>query len=262
MKNLLFGILLMLTSSVATFAQFTYDIVQDQPNNGQLKRMVFIKWDDWKPDPGTILGIPKNAQGYLFWRVLNRSYYKGEDRRPYRLPDGPFIKNYADLNLQETTDSKITDTTEKIRNTHSATYLNMSGGTADLPYTLFYKRKFEDIYGSVDEWLRGMQSESPKAYDAAMKSAYFQKFMEYLDVTKDRVKGVHESFVDKGVRLEAYTKIYKELQEKYNVISHYLAGQVMLSKFPTPTDLKKNTTIPVFNKDKEIVRHILTNFKF
>jgi hypothetical protein len=262
MKTLLFSILTMLLSPCSIFAQFTYDIVQDQPNNGQLKRMVFIKWNDWKPDPGTILGIPKNAQGYLFWRVLNRSYYKGEDRRPYRLPDGPFIKNYADLNIQERSDQKITDTTEKIRNTHAATYLNMSGGTADLPYNLFFKKKFEEIYAAVDEWLQGMRTESPKAYDAATKSPYFQKFLEYLEVTKDRVNAIHESFVDKGVRLEAYSKIYKELGDKYNVISHYLAGQVLLSKFPTPTELKKISTVPVFNRDKEVVRHILTNFKF
>lgn len=252
----------LLLGGISGSAQFTYDIVQDKPNNGQLKRMVFIKWDDWEPSTKTILGIPLNAKGFAFWRVLNNKYYTGEDRRPYRLNGGPFIKNYADLNIQELSDNKITDTTEKIRNTHAVTYLNMSGGTADAAYSLYFKKKFEHIYTAFNEFLSGIQREYPTAYDACMKSAYFKKFLEYLDIAKDRVKANHEAFVDKGVRLEAYIKIYKELDEKYKVISKYMAGQVQLSKFPTHKQLKQTGEIPVFNKDKEIVKHILGTYKF
>lgn len=244
------------------YAQFTYDIVQDKPNNGQLKRMVFIKWDDWEPSTKTILGIPLNAKGFAFWRVLNNKYYTGEDRRPYRLDGGPFIKNYADLNIQERSDKKITDTTEKIRNTHAATFMNMSGGTADIAYSLYFKKKFESVFDAFDNWASGMRLEYPTAYDACMKSAYFKKFHEYLDITKDRVKANHEAFVDKGVRIEAYINIYKELDEKYKVISKYMAGQVQLSKLPTQKQLKQSRDIPVFNKDKEIVKHLLGTYKF
>ncbi len=246
----------------ASWAQFSYDIVQDKPNNGQLKRMVFIDWDDWEPSTKTILGIPLNAKGFLFWRILNKKYYEGEDRRPYRLNGGPFIKNYADLYLQETSDKKITDTTEKIRNTHAATYLNMSGGQADVAYSLFFKKKFNDIYKAVDEWLTGMQSESSKAFEACSNSPNFQRFMEYLEITKDRVEAIHDSFVDKGVRLEAYITIYKELSDKYNVMSHYMAAQVQLAKLPSQKELNAVGEVPVFNKDKHIVTHILTKYKF
>ncbi len=124
------------------------------------------------------------------------------------------------------------------------------------------KKKFENIYNAFDEFLSGMQRECPAAYDACMKSAYFKKFQEYLDITKDRVKANHEAFVDKGVRLEAYIKIYKELDEKYKVISKYMAGQVQLSKLPTQKQLRQAAEIPVFNKDKEIVKHLLSTYKF
>lgn len=242
--------------------QFSYDVVQDKPNNGQLKRMVFLDWDDWEPSTKTILGIPLNAKGFLFWRVLNKRYFQGEDRRPYRLNGGPFIKNYADLLLQETSDNKITDTTEKIRNTQAATYLSMSGGEADVAYSLFFKKKFNDIYREVDEWLTGIQSESPKAFEACTNSPNFQKFMEYLEITKDRVQAIHESFVDKGIRLEAYITIYKELNDKYNVMSHYMAAQVQLAKLPSQKELNSVGEVPVFSKDKQIVTHILSTYKF
>lgn len=243
-------------------AQFSFDVVQDKPNNGQLKRMVFSKWDDWNPTTKTILGIPLNAKGFLFWRVLNNKYYKGEDRRPYRLDGGPFIKNYGDLNIQERSDQKITDTTEKIKNTHAATYLSMSGGAADAAYNLYFKKKFESIYNAFNEFISGMQREYPTAYEACMRSVWFKNFQEYLEVTKDRVKAIHEEFVDKGVRLESYLKIYKELDEKYKVASKYMAGQVQLSKLPSPKQLEQAGEIPVFNKDKEIVKHILGTYRF
>lgn len=243
-------------------AQFTYDIVQDKPANGQLKRMVFIKWNDWKPNPGTFLGIPLNPRGYAFWQIVNREYYKGEDRRPYRVADGPFLKNYADLALQEMSDKRIRDTTEKIMKTNLATYLSMTGGTGDVAYNLFFKRKFNEIFDAFDEWLNGMQSESPKALEACLNSEYFKNFMEYLSITKDRVNAIHESFVDKGVRMEGYLEIYKELSKKYNVLSHYLAGQVRLSKLPSQSRLNEIKEIPVTANDKEIVKIILSNFKF
>lgn len=243
-------------------AQFTYDIVQDRPANGQLKRMVYIKWNDWQPNPGTFLGIPRNPAGFAFWQIANRKYYKGEDQRPYRLSDGPFIKNYSDLTLQEMDDKQIMDTTEKIRNTNLATYMAMTGGNRDVAYNLFFKSKFNDIFDAVDEWLRGMQTESPKALEACMNSEYFKNFMEYLEITKDRINAIHESFVDKGVRMEGYLEIYKELSQKYNVLSHYLAGQVRLSRFPTQTRLGEIKELPITTDDKEIVNKILSNFKF
>jgi len=246
---------------VASHAQFTYAVVQDKPVNGQLKRMVYIDWDDWQPTTKTFLGIPRNAKGFAFWRVLNNKYYTGQDSRPYRA-DGPFIKNHADLTLQERSDMKITDSTEKIRDTHAATYLNMSGGQADAAYNLFFKKKFDDIFNSFNEWETGMRSEYPKAYEASTQSSYFTKFKEYLEITKDRIQANHEAFVDKGVRLEAYINLYKELLEKYQVVSKYLAGQVLLSKLPTQKELRETKSLPVFNKDKEIVKHILGNYKF
>lgn len=246
----------------AGWAQFTYSICQDKPNNGQLKRMVYIKWDDWKPNPRTILGIPLDARGYLFWQVVNRNYYLGEDQRPYRVNGGPFIKNYADLTLQEQSDKKIMDTTEKIRNTNLATYVSMLGGNGDMPYNLFFKRKFSEIFDAMDELVNNMKIEAPTAFEACINSEYFRNFLEYLEITKDRIEGVHESFVDRGVRLEAYLEIYKELSEKYNVASQYMAGQVRLSKIPSPARLKEIKAVPIIANDKKIVTHILSTFKF
>ena len=138
----------------------------------------------------------------------------------------------------------------------------MTGGNGDIAYNLFFKRKFNEIFDEVNEWLKGMQAESPKALEACMNSEYFKNFVEYVEITKDRIKAIHESFVDKGVRMEGYLEIYQELSQKYNVLSHYLAGQVRLSKFPTQARLKEIKEIPVTTSDKEIVNEILSNFKF
>jgi len=249
-------LIIVLASHRVSYSQFTFEVVRDKMVNGQLKRMVFQKWNDWQPSP------KGNIMGMLFWQIGNRRYYRGEDQRPFRLPTGPFILNYADLTLQERTDNKIMDTTEKISKTHLATHLNMSGEEADIAYTLFFNKKFRQIYEQVDEFINGMRQEAPRALEACLNSSYFNDFMEYLEVTKDRVKATHEAFVDKGVRLEAYLTIYKELSEKYKVFSHYLSAQVLLSRIPTPKDLELKGEVPVLNNDREIVRYILSNYKF
>src|SRR4051794_1081454 len=100
--------------------------VKDNANNGQAKRMVSQQWDDWQPTPETgWFGIPKNLEGWFYWRVLHNGYYKGEDSRPYR-PDGPFTQNYASLMLQEKDDAHIRDSVQKVMETNLATYVNMS----------------------------------------------------------------------------------------------------------------------------------------
>lgn len=237
--------------------------VRDDANNSQLQKMVYEEWNNWQPTPKTNwLGLPKNALGWFYWRVLHAGYYKGEDQRPYRL-GGPFMQNYAALSLQKGDDDSITAMTKSMMDTHTSTFLNMSGGSADMAYNLFFKHQYEKIYDSVASALNILKKDFPKAYAQVQNSPKFKDFMEYLEITRDRITTIHSSFVDKGKRMEAYLSILKELEFKAEVINAYFRQHAMLSTLPEQKEIEAATkSTPVYNSDKEIVKDILKKFRF
>lgn len=237
--------------------------VQDKANNGQLKRMVYIQWDDWQPTPAVNwLGIPKNFAGYVYWRILHRSYWKGEDSRPIRA-DGPYVENYASLFAQEMQDKKISDATQAIMKTNTATYLNMSGGSLDIPYKLFFKDKFSSIFNDISEQLSIIQQHYPSVFNDMVVTENFQGFLEYLDITQDRIENIHQSFLDKGKRITTYLEILRELEYKKNTITKYISQYTFIATLPKQSEINTlgNGAIPP-NNDAEIVKKILQTHKF
>lgn len=259
--KILFSFLLFFIA-IATTAQ-TLTPVVDNANNGQLKRMVYIQWDDWQPTPAVNwLGIPKNLAGYVYWRILHRSYWRGEDSRPIRA-NGPYVENYASLLAQEMQDKKISDTTQAIMETNTATYLNMSGGSFDIPYNLFFKDKFNSIFNGIAEQLSIIQQHYPAVFNEMVVTENFQGFLEYLDITQDRIENIHTSFLDKGKRMTTYLEILKELEYKKNVITKYISQYTFIATLPKQSEIKAvgSQAIPP-NNDAEIVKKILQTHKF
>lgn len=230
--------------------------------NGQLKRMVYKQWDDWQPTPDLHwYGLPKNYYGWLYWRVLNNGYYRGEDRRPMR-PSGPFAQNAASLALQSADDQVIRDTSTAMMEQNVATYTSMSGGVADMPYSLYFKDKFDgifsDIYGHFDK----VRALYPGMYEKMMGMHHAQGYIEYLDIARSRIDALHGAFVDRGLRIEGYMDILKELQAKVMEIKSYLNAYAYLGALPTPAEIKAAAPPPPPKPDSEIAKEILQKHHF
>lgn len=258
MKKLLATISMIYAANVSA-----QTIVQDKANTGQAKRMVFQKWDDWSPNPQTgFLGIPKNLMGFLYWRVLHNSYYNGGDKRPYR-NGGPFTQNYASLTLQEKDDQHIRDSMQKVMETNLATYVSMSGGTADVAWNIYFSQHFQELFDEIETRMITVTSRYPAAASKITSNQHYNEYIEYIELTQDRVNSIHNSFIDRGDRIVTYLQISKELQHRNEVMNYMINDYIRITKLPTLDAVKearKNKVI--YSSDDQIVKQILVKFNF
>ena len=238
-----------------TFAQ------TDPGNEGQLKRMVYDQWDDWKPDPGThFFGtIPNNPIGFAWWRILYNKYYKGPDLRPYRT-DGPFMRNTLSLKEQQDLDSKIQDTANKLKDMAISTDLNMEGGSLDVVYDAYYKHKFSILTTEWNDYIQNvLQVKSPLAYNRVISSKIYTSYLEELDVLTSRISAVHNSYEDKGKRILSYMDIKQQLEFNNSVLGNYINTYAKVLSSP---DLDTLHTATIYNNDAEIIKHIMSTYNF
>jgi hypothetical protein len=236
--------------------------VQDKANNGQLKRMVYSQWNDWQPTPNTNwLGIPKDPIGWAYWRVLHHDYWKGEDKRPWKT-GGQFQQNYLSLLAQKDLDGKMVDTTNAMMETNLATALSMSGGVADLPYQLYFEKKFADLYDEITAYYQALQTKYPASFNQMINSANGKRYLEFLDVEKNRIETIHQLFVDRGSRMVSYFKILNVLQPACEEIKSYIRSYMLLAELPAPQKIEQPKK-PVISDspDAQIVRELLNNWK-
>lgn len=240
----------------------TVTTVQDKANNGQLKRMVFKQWNDWQPTPNTNwLGLPKNPIGWAYWRVLHHAYWKGEDKRPWKT-GGQFQQNYLSLLAQKNLDRKMVDTTNTMMETNLATALSMSGGMADLPYQLYFENKFAGLFQDVTNYYEALQTKYPASFNQMMNSPNGKRYIEFLEVEKDRIETIHGLFVDRGSRMVSYFKILNTLQPACEGIKNYIRSYMLLAKLPAPQKIQRPVR-PVISDsdDAQMVRELLKNWK-
>lgn len=238
-------------------------IATDRAVAGQLKRMVYEQWNDWKPDPGThFFGtIPNNIYGYVWWRWIYPSYYRGEDRRPYRT-NGPFVQNIASLHLQNGDDAQIQDSAEAIKQTHIATLTNMSGGVLDTPYELYFKKKFKQLTTVELNYIDQLSTKNPVAYDRIIHSKVYQSYLETLDVQTSRIEANHQAFVEKGARIMAYLEIKKQLEWANKVIDNYMVTYIKSTLLPDIKSLPAKPSGHYHNNDAQIVADIMKTYQF
>lgn len=266
-------ILILFISLLTVHLSHSQTAVTDKANDGQLKRMIAIQWDDWQPDPGThsfwFVEIPNNLEGYIYWRWLHPDYYFGEDRRPYRT-SGPFSENYASLILQSQNDKAIADTSNAVMQTNMATYINMSGGDLDVTYSMYFQDQFDKLNKDLTNFLGSISNTDPGAYDYIFSSQQFQDYVEYAEQINDRISAIHNAFVDKGDRINAYLEIIKEWTKKNTYFKKTFAllkGQYDekqaakdIQPFVATYKIISNVNIPA--ADKHHVKTILKNFRF
>jgi hypothetical protein len=228
MKTVL-TIALLLTQFAFLSAQ---TIAKDDTNNGQMKRMVFEKWDDWS-------GYNKLV-ALIYWNIIHKKYKNGSDLRPYKL-GGQFEENYAALTLQEINDRKIRDTAEQTMKTHVATYTSMAGGALDLPYALYFKNKFDALTIEVTQVIeQQVKIHDPAAYQLIQTSTDYENYLELLVVEKDRIEQIHQALLDKGERIHAYIDIQTLLAATNKNIENKLMAIAALAKIPTVQQLESS----------------------
>lgn len=259
--NILLIIMIVLWWPGLPIAQ-TVTPVQDKANNGQLKRMVFNEWNDWQPTPNTNwLGFPKDPIGWVYWRVLHHAYWKGEDKRPWKT-GGQFQPNYLSLLEQKELDKKMVDTTNAMMETNLATALSMSGGIADLPYQLYFEDKFAGLFQDVTNHYEALQTKHPASFNLMMNSPNGKKYIEFLDVEKDRIETIHQLFVDRGSRMVSYFKIVNELQPACEEIKNYIRSYMLVAELPPPQKIQQPAKPKISDAtDAQIVRELLKTWK-
>lgn len=260
--HLLFSLFISLSVNAQTFRA-----VKDPGLNGQLKRMVDQQWNDWQPDPtwkffGT---IPRDPTGALMWGVLNRSYWKGEDKRSYK-PGGEFQQNLSALLLEREASKRVSDSVAAVKNQELATLANMAGGAADQPYQLYFKQKFsalsEEFTGSYNSVLKY----SPMAFQKMKQSAVYKNYQEKYDILLNRIEIIHTGLLEKGARTEAYFNILRQFHSLVDLSAEYCSLFIRTDKkqqlFLKKKQFELNRTDSIANNDKQIVERILIKTKF
>lgn len=244
--------------------------VKDPGLNGQLKRMVDQQWNDWQPDPTwrKFLGVdvwPRDATGSLMWGVLNRSYWKGQDKRPYR-PGGQFQQNLAALTVEKLEAEKTADSVDAIAKQQMATYVNMLGGAGDIAYSLYFKEKFNTELEAFKNSFEKVLLYRSLAYEEMKKQQRYKLFQQNYEVIVDRIETIHQAFMEKGARIEAYFNILNDLQGAVANATLYCNTFIKVDKANQIALKKKKYELEQVYKpaasDKEIVRKILIRNNF
>jgi len=238
-------------------------IVTDRPNTGQLRRMVFERWDDWQPDPGTNwLGLPRDWEGFLYWRILHGPYYRGEDRRPFA-PGGPFPAEYAGLLLQEQADRSLRDSTGAVARDALSTHGQRSGGEADMPWRLYFGARFQSLEAEMDRCLQALALRHPDRWAGWLDSRAYRSLSESRDVLSDQIRQTHEAYLDAGRRMEAYLPLLTEWERLRDRYLAWAAQQALVARLPAPPrpdSLRRQLHSARPPNDKAIVQDILRRF--
>jgi hypothetical protein len=263
MKIRTIHLFILLLSLASSSSDAQVNIVTDRANNGQLKRMVYEDWDDWQPDPGTNwLGLPKDWEGFLYWRILHGAYYRGEDRRPFA-PQGPFPKEYAALLLQEQADRQIRDSTEAAFKDELATHLQRSGGDLDIAWRIYFGERFSALESEMDKALRSLALKYPGRFLDWTNSRVYSSLSESRDILSDRIRQVHEGYMDLGIRMESYLPLlteYERLRDRYLAWCQQQSLMASLPDLPQQETLRKQLITGKPPNDRTIVQDILRKF--
>ena len=146
--------------------------------------------------------------------------------------------------------------------TNLATALSMSGGAADIPYQLYFENKFADLFRDVTKYYEALQTKYPAFFNQMMNSENGKKYLEFLDVEKDRIETIHGLFVDRGSRMISYFKILNEMQPACEEIKNYVRSYMLLAALPPPQKIQQSVKPKNSDSsDAQIVRELLKNWK-
>lgn len=197
--------------------------VTDEPNVGQAWRMVAFKWNSWKPG---------NFLGKFYWDTFHSSYRHGKDRRPLG-PGGPYTKAMILIETQENEESKYQKYTAEIRKKHVSEDLNNQGGTADLPWNLYYGDIFWEHMDKRDKMLTSMLSNGTRvAVQWLIQTKLLQAYNKQRDLLIDRINALHNAYMPRGSRILAYQRLDNEFTSLNSSLHEMLDAAVKFKKIP------------------------------
>lgn len=225
--------------------------VYDEANTYQRERMVFVRWNKFKPD-----GLISQA----YW--LLHPGYKKKDKRPLG-PVGPYLQHEAFLQSQDNQDEQYRLYTDTIANKHLVEDVNSEGGVLDVPYSYYYADRFEKLQKAKDNVLL---NQKPDVLSFLLENKILDWYNSEREVLDDRINNIHNSYIDRGSRILAYQRI----EADYTKLTDSFTKVVLLSKNTVNAPVKKDTykTIPIPNDknlaktDAMIADEILRYYKF
>ncbi|SEO10182.1 hypothetical protein SAMN05192574_105307 [Mucilaginibacter gossypiicola] len=185
--------------------------INDEALRYQEQRMVFQQWDQnkFKPSSG-FLGL--NPFYWLVWGFPYPNYHK-TDLRPLRA-NGPQTVRLAAVAAMQTADSKYKMESDTVRNTAISQIASQSGllSDADPLWLLYYKKQFDPVLNySMASVLAGL---TVPVQQKLISEGLCDWYINELDRLKERVKGAHDTDMDRGARIMAW---YRLLLEYRNV---------------------------------------------
>lgn len=215
MKNLAIATAtaLLLSSQMST-AQ-TVIPATDKAIEGQLKRMVYIQWDDWRPRP-------TSWSGFFYWNWTWRKYYRGNDKRPYKV-GGNFEQDLGAYNWYKNDEADIQDEVTKEAQHDALEFAAKQGGVLDYPYNFYYKDIFDKLNAEIATEAGKLALFNAKAYELFIKDRYYKDYLEeFVPFIKERVETTHEGIAERGDRILSYIAIQRQYEEKNAFIKNLM----------------------------------------
>jgi hypothetical protein len=159
---------------------------------------------------------------------------------------GTFEQNYTSLALQEKDDQQIRDSMQKVMETSVATYVNMSGGAADVAWSMYFGKQFNQLLKEIPTRQLSIANKYPVAANKMSANRHYKEYLEYLDLTKDRLNAIHNSFIDKGDRIVTYLEIQKDLKHHNEVMNNMINDYIRITKLPTTMKCRRQRKRPPF----------------
>lgn len=233
MKQLFMFILLLVVSIVAVAQQVIR--LKDPYITAQEERMVATRWGNWLPRPKYILGVQTNVHYMNTWGWLapkdSRDYKDGADIRPLG-PTGQqtqrMILNEGLLNISNDYRMK----SDSMAKTAKSELINNSGLFSGLDplWVLYYKQELK--YVTDYDRQSTLASLSANELNYLQQNGTIDWFDSEMSRMQERLKGAHNTDMDKGSRIMAYHRIliqYRQVFSKWNTHLN-LAEQVLSLK--------------------------------
>lgn len=264
--------LIFLACSCSFFGQFTVKRLYDPSIVAQEKRMVYAKWDDWRPYPKYFLGVQTNFAYATVWGMWapsrNRDYKNGSDIRPLKA-NGLETQRYALVESQRQETEKIKKEADTIHKRSVQDFAHWTSATvsADPLWLLYYNRmlkplrEFPDNPQNAQDW----GFERDETYQTLLSTGGIDILKERLDLLKDKYKISRTTEMPRGKRFLMYHETligWRKLSAE--IRSYDLKGGLALDYFKLLEKLKNTSSLfsdKTFKTDKEIAEDVMMHYK-
>lgn len=260
-KTILYFIL-----SVFSLSAFSQVKVNDEALQAHNRRMVYMKWGDFKPDPKYVLGVQVSLDYAEAWGWLapkrNKEYREGADLRPLSLT-GEQTMRYA-LALQDLKNAEMIEEKSKILGDEALqeiAYFDKTVARADPIYKLYFKEVFKPLlnFNKINPFYPLIIQ--PSVMKILITTGIRDKYIEEMDILKDRLNIANESDMERGQRLILYHQILDDFRSVERRLNNQIRTTSIYDKhLRDKTDIKNpkiNTVLKDYQNDYQLMKSII-----